>query len=319
MGVVKAVCISEKRGTEKKNIGSAVFIEGYGIEGDAHAGSWHRQVSLLSYEKIQDFNAKGGGVSDGDFGENIVADGFDFRTLPVGTKLKCNDVVLEITQIGKECHSHCTIYRRVGECIMPKEGVFARVLHGGRISVGDELIRIEDGGKEDFFVPRRDRYRAAVITVSDKGYAGERADLSGPAAEKLLREAGYEIVDSRLLPDGIEPLAGALMELCDQGRCDLIITTGGTGFSERDLTPEATAKVCERNAPGIAEALRAYSSGITKRAMFGRGASVIRKKTLIVNLPGSAKAVKESLEFLLPQLAHGLGVLTGSEKECGNA
>lgn len=302
MGRVRAVCISEKRGTEKKNIGGAVLIEGYGIEGDAHAGNWHRQVSLLSYDKIREFNEKGGGVSDGGFGENIVADGFDFRTLPVGTRLKCNSVVLEITQIGKECHSHCAIYKRVGECIMPKEGVFARVLHGGRIDVGDELTI---------------QYRAAVITVSDKGYAGERKDESGPEAVRLLEQAGFAAEDVRLMPDGIEPLAQTLRELCDGGTCDLIITTGGTGFSGRDLTPEATMAVCERNAPGIAEALRAHSMDITSRAMFGRGASVIRRNTLIVNLPGSVKAVRESLEFLLPELPHGLGVLVGGEKECG--
>lgn len=139
MGKVIAVCISEKRGTQKKNIGSAVFKENWGIDQDAHAGDWHRQVSLLSYDKIEAFRARGAEVDDGAFGENLVVSGIDFRSLPVGTILECGDVVLEMTQIGKECHSHCEIYKKMGECIMPKEGVFARVLQGGVISAGDAM------------------------------------------------------------------------------------------------------------------------------------------------------------------------------------
>ena len=145
MGRVMAVCISEKKGTQKKNVGSAQFIEDWGMEGDAHAGKWHRQVSLLSAEKINSFRARGAVVSDGAFGENLVVEGYDFKALPIGTKFQCNDVVLELTQIGKECHSHCEIYKAMGECIMPREGVFARVLHGGAISVGDDLTILEEG------------------------------------------------------------------------------------------------------------------------------------------------------------------------------
>ena len=117
----------------------AVFIEDYGIEGDAHAGKWHRQVSLLSYDKIQAFREKGAEVEDGAFGENLVVEGIDFRTLPVGTRLICGDVVLEMTQIGKECHHGCAIFQKMGECIMPREGVFAKVVRGGIIRSGDEM------------------------------------------------------------------------------------------------------------------------------------------------------------------------------------
>ena len=144
MGKVLAVCISEKKGTEKKNVGSAKFIEDWGIENDSHAGKWHRQVSLLGHEKIEDFRARGAEVIDGAFGENLVVEGYDFRSLPVGTKFRCNDVVLELTQIGKECHSGCAIFQKMGECIMPCEGVFTRVLHGGVISVGDDLEIMEE-------------------------------------------------------------------------------------------------------------------------------------------------------------------------------
>ncbi|MFW2487791.1 MOSC domain-containing protein [Clostridium chromiireducens] len=140
MGKIIAICISEKRGTEKINIGECNVIEGFGLENDAHGGNWHRQVSLLSYDKVLEFNDKGGAVEDGAFGENILVEGIDFKTLPIGTLFKCNDVILELTQVGKECHAHCEIYKRVGDCIMPREGVFAKVIHGGKIKVGDELI-----------------------------------------------------------------------------------------------------------------------------------------------------------------------------------
>ncbi len=139
MGIVKAICVSEKKGTKKINMGQCELVENHGLKDDAHAGSWHRQVSLLSYDKVEAFRATGAGVDDGAFGENLLVEGIDFRALPVGTKLHCNDVLLEITQIGKECHAHCEIYRQVGDCIMPREGVFARVLKGGVIAVGDEM------------------------------------------------------------------------------------------------------------------------------------------------------------------------------------
>lgn len=139
MGIVKAVCISEKKGTAKQNVGECLLIEDWGLERDAHAGKWHRQVSLLSFDEVEKFRARGANVADGAFGENLLVEGFDFKTFPVGTVFTCNDVVLEITQIGKKCHSECEIFHQVGDCIMPREGVFARVLHGGIIREGDEL------------------------------------------------------------------------------------------------------------------------------------------------------------------------------------
>lgn len=139
MGKVTAICISEKRGTQKINIHEANFIEDFGIENDAHAGKWHRQVSLISYEQIEDFKKRGAQVEPGAFGENVIVQGIDFKNLPVGTRFRCNDVELEMTQIGKKCHSHCQIFHQVGDCIMPREGVFAKVLKGGSFKVGDEM------------------------------------------------------------------------------------------------------------------------------------------------------------------------------------
>lgn len=143
MGKVIAVCISEEKGTQKRNVKSANLIEDWGVENDAHAGNWHRQVSLLSHDKIEAFRQEGAEVDDGAFGENIVVEGIDFSSLPVGSKFKVGDALLEMTQIGKECHHGCQIFHKMGKCIMPTQGVFAKVLKGGIVSQGDEMICIE--------------------------------------------------------------------------------------------------------------------------------------------------------------------------------
>ena len=145
---VLAVCISEKKGTEKKEVEKIALKKDWGIEGDAHAGKWHRQVSLLAFEKIDAFRKKGAEVDFGAFGENIIVGGIDLRNLPVGTVLEIGEAKLRVTQIGKECHSHCNIYKKMGDCIMPREGIFAEVLKGGCIQKGDKIkvIKKEGGG-----------------------------------------------------------------------------------------------------------------------------------------------------------------------------
>ena len=301
MGKINAICISERRGTQKSLVDEATFITEHRILGDAHAGDWHRQVSLLGQGEIDDFKARGAKVEPGAFGENIIAEGFTFKKLPVGTRLKCGDVFFEITQIGKECHSHCAIYQQIGDCIMPREGVFARVLHGGKISVDDDLELAEEKIPLD----------AAVITMSDRGFHGLRdEDVSGNKCEEILSNAGYKIFARTILPDVKKLLLDKLIELADAG-VGLIVTTGGTGFSIRDVTPEATLEVCTRLAPGIAEAMRNLSMQKTHRAMLSRAVAGIRKRSLIVNLPGSPKAVDECLNFVLPELQHGIEILRG--------
>jgi MOSC domain-containing protein YiiM len=137
-GTIVAVCVSSVRGVKKDEISGRVrIVEKFGIENDAHGGNWHRQISLLSCEKVREFNKRGGEAGNGDFGENLVVDGIDLRILPVGTRLRVNDALLEVTQIGKECRQHCQIYERVGDCIMPREGIFAKVLSGGSVEKGD--------------------------------------------------------------------------------------------------------------------------------------------------------------------------------------
>ena len=181
MGEIKAICVSEKRGTQKHLLRRADFLTEYGIEGDAHAGNWHRQVSLLG------------------LGENVVADGFTFRELPIGTRLKCGEVFFEITQLGKECHAHCAIYHQIG----------------------DQL--------------------------------------------------------------------------------------------------ELTSKKMPLDAPGIGEAMREMSLKITPRAMLSRATAGITRRTLIVNLPGSVKAVDECLNYILPTLLHGIEILRGDDADCARS
>lgn len=308
MGEVIALCISKKRGMKKEQMPEVRLAAGYGIEGDAHAGCWHRQVSLLGLEKIEAFRAKGAYVEFGDFGENIVVSGFDLRCLPVGTRFRIGDALIEMTQIGKECHTHCAIYQQVGDCIMPREGVFARVLESGTIKPGDEVTVIP---------PAEDRpFTAAWVTLSDKGAAGKRNDESGPLIEETLTAEGYEVIEGLLIPDEPEMLKRELIRLADQRQVNVIFTTGGTGFSPRDNTPEATEDVCERMTPGISEAIRAFSLTKTPHGMLSRAVSGIRGGTLIINLPGSPKAVRESLEVVLPTLGHGISILTGRDADC---
>ena len=398
-GKIEALCISAARGTVKHAVPEVTLVKGYGIEGDAHAGHWHRQVSLLSAEQVDAFNQRiassnaqilertnlnkldeiqrakdeelntvekakfreqnafesdkiaESGVTKkaviepavaGTFGENILVSGIDLRKLPVGSLLiiktankelarngnsniptlsaefeeqkpTCdeqeNAVILKLSQIGKECHSHCQIFQRVGDCIMPREGVFATVEQGGVLTSGME-ITVE--------LPKADaQLRAAVITLSDKGSIGQRVDTAGPRATELLAEAGYDIVEQVLLPDVQAKIERELKRLADSRQVDLIITTGGTGMAPRDVTPEATLAVATRLVPGIAEAIRAGSLAIPTRAMVSRGVSVLRNTTLIVNLPGSKKAVEEALEIVLPTLEHGIRLAKGTDGECG--
>lgn len=308
MGTIKGICISYIRGIQKSEVAEADLKVDWGIVGDAHAGNWHRQVSLLSYEKIQEFKEKGAEIVPGAFGENLIVEGYDFRNLPVGSRLAIGEAELEITQIGKECHNHCEIYKAMGDCIMPRDGVFAKVIKSGHITLGDTITLLPDNPDRPL--------TAAVITLSDKGAAGLREDKSGPIIVDELKREGYEIIETLILPDELSLIKKNLIRLSDQRQVNLIITTGGTGFSERDCTPEATMAVATRNAPGIAEVIRAGSMQITRRAMLSREASVIRNKTLIVNLPGSPKAVKESLGFVIDQLEHGIRILTGRDSEC---
>lgn len=159
--------------------------------------------------------------------------------------------------------------------------------------------------------------RVAIITSSDTGYAGAREDKSGPAIKEIAEREGYQVVSMDILPDDRHMLARRMAQIADEEAAELILTTGGTGFSKRDVMPEATGDVIERRVPGIPEAIRAYSMTITKRAMLSRATAGIRRQTLIINLPGSPKAVRESLEYIIDALGHGIEILTGESGNCG--
>ncbi|MFV0466414.1 MAG: molybdenum cofactor synthesis domain-containing protein [Lachnospiraceae bacterium] len=310
MGSIKAICISKAKGTAKTSVAEAVLLPEFGIKGDAHAGKWHRQVSLLEEEKVREFNEKGANVTEGAFGENLIIEGISLADCPVGTQFQIAEAVLELTQKGKTCHTGCEIYHRMGDCIMPREGVFTRVIKGGTIRPGDRITctppkQMEITG-----------FRVAVITSSDSGFAGEREDVSGPVIKSIVEQYGYTVVHQTILPDEMTAITDEMKYICDKNTADLILTTGGTGFSPRDCMPEATNKVIERSVPGIPEAMRAYSLQMTKRAMLSRAACGIRKSTLILNLPGSPKAVEECLTYVISELEHGLRILTEQEKNC---
>ncbi len=302
MGVVKAVCTSKNKGERKKNRQKGILLKNQGLKGDAHAGFAHRQVSLLAMESIRKMQEQGLEVNPGDFAENLTTEDIDLLSLPVGTRMQAGpEALLRISQIGKECHSRCAIYYLAGDCVMPREGIFAEVLRGGEISVGDRLVI-------------KPTYRFGIITASDKGAAGERKDTSSPVIEEMLLPWG-EVSHCLTVPDERQQLSAAMLQLIDAG-VDAVFTTGGTGLSPRDVTPEATLDIMEREVPGIAEAIRRESAAATPRAMLSRSVAGIRGKTFILNLPGSPKAVRECLEIIFPVLDHALETLTGRGGEC---
>jgi molybdopterin adenylyltransferase len=305
VGKVVSVNISDRKGVRKRPVKEAVLRTGYGIEGDAHASSdWHRQVSLLALESIRKMQALGLDVKPGDFAENITTEGIDLISLPVGTRMEIgSEMVAEVSQIGKECHARCAIYDQAGDCVMPKEGIFVKVLKGGKVRDGD-IIRVG-------LTPR---ITVAILTLSDKGARGERADLSGPAIGEMLKVIGAEVRHYVILPDDKDTIKEKVVEYSE--RVDLILTTGGTGLSPRDVTPEATREVIDREIPGIAEAMRLEGLKKTPRSMLSRAIAGVRGKTLIINLPGSPKAVQENLDVILEVIPHALEKIRGSQEDC---
>jgi len=301
---VLSINISEARGTRKHPVTGEVKVTALGIEGDAHAGEWPRQVTLLDRQSVEKMVRKEGrDFPPGSLAENIDTEGIEMHTLPVGTHLLVGNVVLEISQIGKDPEESSPFHNEVGISIMLSEGVFTRVVKPGTIKAGDEISVVPD-------------IRTAVITVSDKGYAGTREDQSGPALiEVLMGKARVE--RTAIVADELEEIKALLKELCDCGEFDVIFTTGGTGFAPRDVTPEATMAVIDRHVPGITEAIRQASMQITPRAMLSRATAGIRRSTLIVNLPGSPKGAVESIEVFLPVMAHAVETLRGDTYECG--
>ncbi len=303
MGKIYSINTSSGKGVPKEQVERAVLVKGLGIKDDAHAGTELRQVSLLDMESVRgqmaDAAAKKATVQirPGVYAENITTEGVPLASLKLGDRLRLGaTAVLRISKIGKECHKHCAIYYQVGDCIMPRKGIFGEVIEGGEIAVGDPIVKVIE---------------LAVLTSSDRCSRGEAEDLSGKLVSELAAAIGCRTAASDIVPDEIEAIKAKLVHYCDGLKVDLVITTGGTGFSGRDVTPEATAQVIERAIPGLPELMRAEGLKKTKKAALSRGIAGIRGNTIIINLPGSPKAVKESLEAVLDLIPHALEMLAG--------
>ncbi len=311
MGRIDAICTSPEKGVRKTAVSSVQFVSGHGIEGDAHAGPWHRQVSLLATENIEETRRRLPDIVAGDFAENVAISGIEPDSLGLGSRLRLGaEAELRITQIGKVCHKPCRIQYLTGDCIMPRSGLFARVETGGSVSVGDSVELLQ-------LVPPR-HFQVAVLTISDRCSQGQATDTAGPAVVRRIEEAmEAHIYAAEILPDEAEQIGDRLTHYSNGHSIDLILTVGGTGFSPRDVTPEATRAVVERFTPGLDEAMRAASLAKTPHAMLSRACSGIRASTLIVNLPGSERAATENLDVILPALSHGLAKLRGDKSDCG--
>lgn len=309
MATLRAVCASDAKGTAKAEIPGVRLIAGHGLEGDAHAGPWHRQVSMLDVEAIEEMRAAGLALAFGAFGENLVVDGLSVRELGLGSEVEIGAARLMVTQIGKTCHNPCAIFHTVGRCIMPEQGVFMEVIEGGTVAPGDEVSVTR--------LVSRDVLQVALITVSDRSASGEREDASGPAlAEFVARELSARVAVRLILPDEFEEIKQALAALTQRKGLDLVLTTGGTGCAPRDVTPEATRAVIQREVPGLAEHMRAQSLLITPRAMLSRGVAGIAERCLIVNLPGSPTGAVENLNAIVSALPHAVALLRGTAGDC---
>lgn len=309
---ILAICTSTRKGEPKASVPSAILRENHGIEGDAHSGPGHRQVSLLALTDIETMRAKGLPDLDyGAFGENFVVSGIDLEALGLGSRLRLGDCAeIVITQRGKECHERCAIFDRTGDCIMPTRGLFGRVSRGGEVKAGDALEAVE--------IVAPSAIQAAVVTVSDSRSRGEEADTAGPAVARLLEDGlGAHIHTAEIVSDEQAQLETRLRFFAVEVRLDLVVTVGGTGFAPRDVTPEAVRAVVERLTPGLDEAMRAASMRITDQAMLSRCVSGILHKALIVSLPGSEKAACGNLRAVLSALPHGLDKLRGDTTPCG--
>ena len=302
-GRIASVNTSPTKGEKKTPVSEAVLVSGLGLVGDAHAGG-DRQVSLLAQESIDKGLASGVELRPGDFGENLTVRGLDLCAMHIGGRLLAGaEAILQISEIGKTCEKPCSIGQRLGDCIMPREGVFARVIRGGRVSAGDTI------GPTSLKV-------GAVLTSSDRCARGERQDESGRLLVELLHELGVALGDHSVLPDEEADLSEKLKFLADRCAVDLVLTTGGTGFGIRDRMPEATLAVIESPAPGIAEAIRREGMRHTPFACLSRGVSGLRGRTLIINLPGSSRAVAQSSDLLRKILPHVLEVMRSEISDC---
>lgn len=301
---ILSVNTSIKKGTVKKPVDSIQLTE-IGVVGDAHSGKWHRQVSLLASESISKFSEEvGRTIKFGEFAENITTEGLLLHECRPLDRFVNETIELEVTQIGKKCHGdNCSIFREIGNCVMPKEGIFARVIRNGELKAGDEFT----------YVPKI--LNIQVITLSDRANAGEYADKSGPHI-KLLSETFFTkikrqaAVTNHLIPDDPEQLTLLVKEAISSG-ADVVFTTGGTGIGPRDFTPDTIRPLLDKEIPGIMEVIRVKYGMEKPAALLSRGIAGVSGKTLIYTMPGSVKAVTEYCNEILPTIEHSIYMLEG--------
>jgi molybdopterin adenylyltransferase len=304
---ILSVNISEKKGTIKTPVPKIVLIK-EGVKGDAHAGNWIRQVSLLGTESIRKFEKDAGRkINYGDFAENITTEGIELWKLNPLDRLTCGDVELEITQIGKECHgTSCAIFKEVGNCVMPKEGIFCRVINGGILISGME------------FTYKPMVFNIHVITLSDRASHGEYEDKSGHRISELLEEffsSHYSLftIEYSLIPDDPERLKSLLLN-SKEDKIDLIFTTGGTGIGPRDFTPDVVKSLLDKEIPGIMEMIRLKYGTEKPNALISRSIAGVMDQSLVFTLPGSVKAVNEYMPEIFKSLLHMIYMLHGLDK-----
>lgn len=298
---IKSLNLSEKKGTVKLPVNEVEITE-TGVKGDAHAGYWHRQVSLLGVESLKKAEEQNNRrFNFGDFGENITTEGLELHKTNILDRFVSDEVILEVTQIGKKCHTGCEIMQQVGSCIMPVEGIFCRVLKTGKLKTGDKLT----------YIPKE--IKVLVITMSDRAAKGIYKDKSGPFAAKLIKEF-FEIgnrpvnIENKIIADDAEKLEELLMNAAKE-EVDIVITTGGTGIGSRDITPDVVKKLLDKEIPGIMELIRTKYGAEKPNALLSRSVAGIIHKTLVYTLPGSVKAVKEYLEEITKTLEHSLRMI----------
>ncbi len=298
-----SVNVSEKKGTVKHPV-ERIELDEMGIVGDAHAGAWHRQVSLLAQESIDRFCEQTGRETvPGEFAENITLRGFDLRRARLLDRFRIGErVELELTQIGKKDHGNDNeIFRKLGHSLIPTEGIFCRVLSGGSIKAGDRVNHF----------PKIWKFK--VITLSDRAHLGEYEDKSGPrvraALENFAAAQGLRAeIDATILPDDSSALRSKLVA-AREGGCDIIVTTGGTGIGPRDITPEVVGDFCDKHIPGIMEAIRVKFGAEKPNALLSRSLAGVAGQMLVYSLPGSVKAVDEYMGEIVKTLRHSLLML----------
>lgn len=301
---VVSVNISEVKGVIKQPV-PFIEVDEKGVKNDAHAGYWNRQVSLLGIESFHKFEKQAGRILKyGEFAENITTEGFLlFETHPLD-RLKSNNVELEITQIGKKCHGDsCAIFREVGNCVMPLEGIFARVLKHGEILPGDQFE----------YIPKV--FKTSVITLSDRAYRGEYEDKSGPAVEKIISnwfiENKFQYKINRVLLPDDAGLIRTQLEKENDGLSDFVFLTGGTGIGPRDLTSDVVKQFVDKEIPGIMEMIRMKYGMEKPAALLSRSIAGVKGKTILFAMPGSVKAVTEYMSEIQKVLIHSVYMLHG--------